>query len=125
VSQLTGEEPASIAQLYFTVSEGYEVDRYLGRITALPRRDRWSSLARSALRSDLYGALASLTAKVALATPDGGEPAERMATWEQRYAEGLGRARATLAEIGAQETFDLATLSVALRVIRTLAVQGG
>ena len=125
VSQLTGEEPASIARLYFTVSEGYEVDRYLGRITALPRRDRWSSLARSALRSDLYGALASLTAKVALATPDGGEPAERMATWEQLYAEGLGRARATLAEIGAQETFDLATLSVALRVIRTLAVQGG
>ena len=125
VSRRTGEEPASVAQLYFTISERYEVDRFLGRITALPRDDRWSSLARSALRSDLYGALASLTARVVRATPDGGEPVARVATWEERYAEGLGRARATLAEIGAQEHFDLATLSVALRVIRTLATQGG
>ncbi len=125
VSRRTGEEPASVARLYFTISERYEVDRFLGRITALPRADRWSSLARSALRSDLYGALASLTSRVVRATPDGGEPVERVTTWEERYAEGLGRARATLAEIGAQESFDLATLSVALRVIRTLATQGG
>jgi glutamate dehydrogenase len=125
VSRRTGEEPTSVARLYFTISERYEVDRFLGRITALPRADRWSSLARSALRSDLYGALASLTARVVRATPDGGEPVDRVTTWEERYAEGLGRARATLAEIGAQESFDLATLSVALRVIRTLASQGG
>jgi len=125
VSLRTGEEPASVARLYFTISERYEVDRFLGRITALPRGDRWSSLARSALRSDLYGALASLTSRVVRVTPDGGEPIDRVTTWEERYAEGLGRARATLAEIGAQESFDLATLSVALRVIRTLASQGG
>ncbi len=66
-----------------------------------------------------------MTAKVVRATPEGGTPLERVEVWEQRYAEGLGRARATLAEIGEQETFDLATLSVALRVIRTLAMQGG
>ncbi len=125
VSLRTDEDPASVAALYFTISERYEVDRFLGRITGLPRGDRWSSLARSALRSDLYGALASLTSRVVRATPDGGEPIERVTTWEERYAEGLGRARATLAEIGAQESFDLATLSVALRVIRTLAAQGG
>ncbi len=125
VSLRTGEDPVSVARLYFTISERYEVDRFLGRITALPRADRWSSLARSALRSDLYGALASLTSRVLRATPEGGEPTDRVITWEERYAEGLGRARATLAEIGAQETFDLATLSVALRVIRTLASQGG
>jgi glutamate dehydrogenase len=125
VSLRTGEEPVSVARLYFTISERYEVDRFLGRITALPRGDRWSSLARAALRSDLYGALASLTSRVVRATSEGGEPTDRVTTWEERYAEGLGRARATLAEIGAQESFDLATLSVALRVIRTLASQGG
>jgi glutamate dehydrogenase len=48
-----------------------------------------------------------------------------VAAWEERYAEGLARARATLAEIGALETFDLATLSVAMRVFRTVAVQAG
>jgi glutamate dehydrogenase len=112
VSLRTGEEPASVARVYFTISERYEVDRFLGRITALPRADRW-------------WALASLTSRVVRATPDGGEPTDRVTTWEERYAEGLGRARATLAEIGTQESFDLATLSVALRVIRTLASQGG
>ncbi len=125
VSRRTGEDPTTVAALYFTISERYEVDRFLGRITGLPRRDRWSSLARSALRSDLYGALASLTAKVVRATPEGGEPVDRVISWEERYAEGLGRARATLTEIGALEEFDLATLSVALRVIRTLSTQGG
>ena len=124
VSLRTREDPAVVGALYFTISERYEVDRYLGRITALPRGDRWAALARAALRSDLYGALASLTSRVVRATPEGGEPAARVAIWEERYAEGLGRARATLSEIGAQETFDLATLSVALRVIRTLANQG-
>ncbi len=125
VSRRTDEDPAVVGRLYFTISEQYEVDRFLGRITALPRHDRWSALARSALRSDLYGALASLTSRVVRATPEGGEPAARVAIWEERYAEGLGRARATLTEIGQQETFDLATLSVAMRVIRTLAQQGG
>ncbi len=125
IARRTDEAPKVVAELYFTISERYEVDRFLGRITALPRRDRWSTLARSALRGDLYGALASLTAKVVRATPDGGAPLDRVVVWEQRYAEGLGRARATLTEIGEQETFDLATLSVALRVIRTLARQGG
>jgi glutamate dehydrogenase len=121
----TGEDPRSVAPVYFTVSETYEVDRFLARISDLPRADRWSTLARAALRSDLYGALASITAKVIRATPEGGAPAARVAAWEERYAEGLARARATLAEIGALETFDLATLSVAMRVFRTVAVQAG
>jgi glutamate dehydrogenase len=125
ISRRAEEDPHVVGQVYFTVSERYEVDRFLGRITALPRGDRWTSLARSALRSDLYGALAALTAKVVRATPEGGTPDERVRAWEERNAEGLARARATLAEIGAQEAFDLATLSVALRVMRTLALQGG
>jgi NAD-specific glutamate dehydrogenase len=37
---------------------------------------------------------------------------------------GLARARATLDEISTQEQFDLATLSVSLRTIRTLVQQG-
>ena len=40
-------------------------------------------------------------------------------------SEGLARARATLEDIAAQEQVDLATLSVALRTMRTLVAQGG
>jgi len=52
------------------------------------------------------------------------EPLERIEAWEGQQAEGLARARATLDEIGNLEEFDLATLSVALRTIRTLVQQG-
>ena len=41
-------------------------------------------------------------------------------TGRTRNAEGLARARTTLHEIATGDTFDLATISVALRVIRTL-----
>jgi len=96
----------------------------LTRITALPRDDRWAALARMALRYDLYGALAGLTRNVLGATPEGGEPEARIAAWEVANAEGLARTKATLAEMSTAESFDLATLSVALRVIRTLVPSG-
>ncbi len=125
VARRTGESPASVARLYFTTSERYEVDSFLSAISALPRTDRWSSLARAALRSDLYAALASLTSQVVRSTDATDAPQARLATWEQRHAEGWGRSRGTLAEILDLEEQDLATLSVALRAFRTLALQGG
>ena len=80
-------------------------------------------MARSALRSDLYGALAGLAQRVNAVTSPADPPADRMIKWEEANSEGLARARATLAEISELETFDLATLSVALRTIRTLVSQ--
>ena len=73
-----------------------------------------------ALRYDLYGALAGLTRNVLSVTAGVTDPDERIAKWQEINAEGLARARATLVEISTSESFDLATLSVALRVIRTL-----
>ncbi|CAB4851045.1 unannotated protein [freshwater metagenome] len=106
------------------LSERYDVDRMLTRITQLSREDRWSALARAALRSDLYAALVDLTRTVIESTPGLPDPLGRVLTWEGNQAEGLARARATLDEIAALEQFDLATLSVALRTIRTLVRQG-
>jgi glutamate dehydrogenase len=124
VALQTGSDAEDVARLYFALSERYEVDRILTRITYLPRDDRWSALARAALRSDLYGALVGMTRRVIEATPEITDPLERVEVWEEQQAEGLARARATLDEIGALEQFDLATLSVALRTIRTLVQQG-
>jgi glutamate dehydrogenase len=111
---------AEVAGVYFAISERIEVDRMLTRITGLPRDDRWSALARSALRYDLYAALAGLTQNVLTSTSSTDSPKERIDAWEQQNAEGVTRAEATLAEIVSLDTFDLATLSVALRTIRTL-----
>jgi glutamate dehydrogenase len=113
-----------VGLLYFALSEKFEVDRMLTRITALPRDDRWAALARMALRYDLYSALAGLTRNVLSVTPGMADADERIAKWQEMNAEGLARARATLVEISTSDSFDLATLSVALRVIRTLVPSG-
>ena len=113
-----------VTSLYFSMSERFEVDRLLAHITHLPRDDRWASNARSALRSDLYAALAGLTSRVVNATENTENVDSRILAWEERFAEGVARTRATLGEIAISEQVDLATLSVALRAIRTLVGQG-
>jgi glutamate dehydrogenase len=119
VAQERQADPESTAAIYFALSERYEVDRLLLRVTALPRADRWSALARFALRYDLYTALAGMVDRVVAATPDG--PAvERIEAWEASSAEAIGRTRATLEEVAANDSADLAPVSVALRVLRNL-----
>jgi glutamate dehydrogenase len=108
--------------LYFALSERFDIDRLLVRISSLPRGDRWTSLARQALRSDLYSVIAELTGRVYRAT-QGGEVATRISQWEEQRTEGVARTRATLDEILQVEEVDLATLSVGLRVLRNLVAQ--
>ncbi len=124
VAESVSQPPADIMPLYFALSERYDIDRLLSRITALPRGDRWTALARQALRTDLYAALAGVTAGVAAVTSPQDAPERRIEDWEDQHREGLGRAQATLDQIAALETGDLATLSVALRVLRNLVAQG-
>ena len=120
----TGESPDTVVPLYFAISERYDIDRTLVRITALPRGDRWSSLARQALRSDLYAVVAGLTSRVLRSTPHDLTPVDRLVMWESAHTEGVARARTTLDDIAAVEDPDLATLSVALRAMRNLIAQG-
>ena len=117
------QDPTEVVDVYFAVSQRYDVDRFLGQITVLRRADRWTALARQALRSDLYGALAGFTLGVIRATEPGVPATDRIEIWETDNAEGLARARTTLDEIAAQENADLAMLSVGLRVLRTLVAQ--
>ena len=124
VASRTGEDLDTLIPLYFAISEHYDVDETLMRITALSRGDHWSSLARQALRSDLYGVIAGLTSRISRATDPALGPDARIAAWEHTHAAGLARARATLMELSSQDAPDLAMLSVALRVMRNLVAQG-
>ena len=78
-------------------------------------------LARHALRADLYAATAELTEQVM--QMDQGSPAITLDSWEGHFATATQRAKATLLDIAATEHPDLATLSVALRALRTLVAQ--
>lgn len=126
VSERTGIDSRVVLDRYFALSERFGVDQILGRITRLPRGDRWSALARQALRSDLYGVLSGLTQNALRSTPDIVSTTEWLETWEALHSAGVDRTKQTLEEISLTASEgDLATLSVALRVLRNLLTQSG
>ncbi|MDT4987922.1 MAG: glutamate dehydrogenase, partial [Micromonosporaceae bacterium] len=107
------------AAVYFVLSERFRVDDLLSKISALSRADRWQTMARMALRYDLYAALAGLTAEVLAATPSGTDAEQRVLTWERENAVAIARTRNSIAELDGFGG-DLAALSVLMRQIRTL-----
>jgi glutamate dehydrogenase len=120
IAQATGHRAGDVAELHFAASDRFSVDDMLTKISELPRDDRWSALARAALRHDLYAALSTITTAVLRSTDDTMPATERLAQWEKANAERVARAHSTVAEALASDDVDLATLSVALRVMRGL-----
>ncbi len=117
-------DPAEVARLHFALAERLGLPALVGRILALPREDRWQTMARAALRDDLHAVHAQLTGQVLLATsPEDSVPA-RIAAWEDGDSTVVARAAATLEEICADDTADLARMSVGLRVVRGLLATG-
>ncbi|MEV4161332.1 NAD-glutamate dehydrogenase [Nonomuraea dietziae] len=120
ISAVTGRPVNEVAEVYFDLADRLQLARLRERVIALPRDNRWNSMARSSLRDDLYAAHASLTRDVLAHSSPGSSPEERLATWTEGNSAAVSRARQTLSEIWESDNFDLATLSVALRAIRTL-----
>ncbi|HEX6683076.1 MAG TPA: NAD-glutamate dehydrogenase [Candidatus Limnocylindrales bacterium] len=119
VSLKTGRDVNEVAGVYFVLSEKLGVDELLTKISLLPRNDRWQTLARMALRYDLYAALAALTAEVLAATPADGSATDRVQIWAQHNATAVGQTLRSIGEVEGSRA-DLAALSVLLRQIRTL-----
>jgi glutamate dehydrogenase len=120
IANASEHSAAEIAELHFALSEAFSVDNLLTAITGLPRDDRWSTLARAAVRHDVYAALSAITSAVLRSTDDSLSGEQRMAVWMAANAERVERARSTVNEALARDVVDLATLSVALRVMRGL-----
>jgi glutamate dehydrogenase len=113
-------DPLEVARVHFALGERLGVSTLVARILALPRDDRWQTMARAALRDDLHAVHARLTAQV-LASTDASSPVPvRIADWEETDDVVVSRAASTLDEICADEHADLARLSVGLRVVRSL-----
>ncbi|MGP4114803.1 NAD-glutamate dehydrogenase [Streptomyces sp. 4N509B] len=120
VADRTGRELLDVAEVYYHLGDQLGISQLQDRISELPRADRWQSMARTAIREDLYAAHQLITADVLAAGGPDATGEERFAAWSERNAAILGRARATLREIQSSDTFDLANLSVAMRTMRTL-----
>jgi glutamate dehydrogenase len=107
------------AEVYFDLADRLQIARLRDMITALPRNDRWNTMARGAIRDDLYNAHAALARDV-LTVTEPGSPEQRLAAWVQRNDSAVRRANQTLTEIWESNAFTVATLSVAVRAVRTL-----
>jgi glutamate dehydrogenase len=120
----TGKDIVDVAKVYFVLSERFQIDVLLSHISRLPRNDRWQTLARMALRYDLYAALAGLTAEVLQSTPVENSPEDRVSEWEQINAASIAQASNAMGSLE-DSPADLAALSVLLRQIRTLVKTSG
>ncbi|EYT77927.1 NAD-glutamate dehydrogenase [Streptomyces sp. Tu 6176] len=120
VADRMGRDPMDVAEVYYDLADRLAITQLMDRIIELPRDDRWQSMARAAIREDLYAAHAALTADVLAVGDATATPEQRFEVWEEKNAPILSRARTTLEEIRGSDAFDLANLSVAMRTMRTL-----
>jgi glutamate dehydrogenase len=120
VANANGEPLETAAAVYFALGDRLRLHWLRRHIEALPRDNRWRTLARSALRDDIFNQQAALTAEVLRNTPQDEPPGERIETWAHLNEGPVHRTMQVLADINSSGTFDLSTLSVALREIRNL-----
>ncbi|MEW5810202.1 MAG: NAD-glutamate dehydrogenase [Actinomycetota bacterium] len=125
IADIVDRDPAEVADTYFALMDHLGTDGLLTAVSRLSRDDRWHSLARLAIRDDIYGSLRALSFDVlAVGEPDeNGE--EKIAEWEMTNNNRVTRARRTLTELYESGEHDLATLSVAARQIRSMTRTSG
>ncbi|MFC5337018.1 NAD-glutamate dehydrogenase [Leucobacter denitrificans] len=127
-SRVRGWSIDEVAGVYFATSSRVHIDELLARVTVLPQDDRWGSLARAAMRDDLYAVMSELTASAIERTAGGDaavvDPVARVDAWIAGGGPAAARALdEAAAAAGAGEETGLATLSVALRRLRSLVRQ--
>jgi glutamate dehydrogenase len=116
----SGEDPCLLAEVYFALSDHLGIDHLLLAVSRLPRGERWRSLARLALREDLYRAIRDLSVDVArrVARHEDASAIEEFELFNRRRFE---RARRTLDDIASTGEPELAVLSVAASQLRNLS----
>ncbi|MDQ4106687.1 MAG: NAD-glutamate dehydrogenase, partial [Actinomycetota bacterium] len=121
VATATGQTTEAAAAVYFTLGDRLKLHWLRRHIEALPRDNRWRTLARAALRDDLYSLQATLTGEILRAVPDDIPAPERIDEWVSANRKPVDRVMQVLRDVNSSGTFDLSTLSVALREVRNLA----
>jgi len=101
-----------VAALHFLLGGKLHLHWLRDQIAVLTRDTRWATMARAALRDDLFSLHADLTADVLRY--------DSLDAWLDANRAAVERAQEILGEIRASATFDLTTLPVALREVRNL-----
>ncbi|OWY39408.1 glutamate dehydrogenase [Xenophilus sp. AP218F] len=107
--QLTLEQ---VADNYFQLGRALQLDWLRDAITSLPRDNRWQSLARSALRDDLYRVHRNLARQ---ALQDGAASEAFAAQWLEKRHAAVEVCGQMFAELQSFSALDLAMLSAGMR----------
>ena len=110
VAAATGSSLDDTALSYFAVAGALDLHWLSQRILDLPRADRFQTLARAALRDDLYRLQRALTVEAL--------GAGAFASWRDSHREAIDACVTMLREIRAAGKSDVTALSVALRAVR-------
>ena len=73
IADIVDRDPAEVADTYFALMDHLGTDGLLTAVSGLPRDDRWHSLARLAIRDDIYSSLRLLTLRRAGGRRTGGD----------------------------------------------------
>ena len=119
-----GEPVEVVAAVYLALGDRLDLHWLRDQIVALPRDNRWQSLARAALREDLYAQQRSLAEEVLRGSEPDADPAARIERWLATNREVALRCSLVISDIKAAGAADLATLSVALRENHNLVSAG-
>jgi glutamate dehydrogenase len=120
VVRASGRATADVAAAHFRLGSRFALHWLRDRMIELPRSSRWEVLARAALREDLSGLQRALTAEVLRASPDTQDVDRAIEAWAAANAPTVERCARMLADIRTSRTYDITTLSVALREARNL-----
>jgi glutamate dehydrogenase len=112
VAEACGRAVEEVARLHYRIGGNLYLHWLRDQIALLARDTRWATMARSALRDDLFSLHADLTADVL--------GYESLDAWYEANKAAVDRTQEILGEIRAGGTFDLTTLPVALREVRNL-----
>jgi glutamate dehydrogenase len=108
------------ASIHFELDRRLELTWMRNRILELPRADRWQTLARAALRDDLYRTHRAINAAVLRASRASVDLDAAIDAWLGASAAAVRRYLATLADIRAATGNDFTTLLVAVRDLTNL-----
>ena len=120
VAATAGEPVDAAARIYFALGDRLKLHWLRGHVENLPRDNRWRALARAALRDDVFGLQAALTSTILRDTSEDATQEERIDAWTSDNRAAVDRVLQVLSDINASGSFELATLSVALREVRDL-----
>jgi glutamate dehydrogenase len=120
VASATGASLEEVAAVYHALGGRLELQWVRDEITALPRDNRWQTLARAALRDELYGVHRALTREALQAAGSGLDAEGRVEAWYTASRAGVDRVLQVLSDIRMGGLSSLETLSVALREVRNL-----